>query len=193
MGWESADPQRLSYQEVLDALNAMSELDWKKAEWIAQAMGHRLPGMTAEDLLQEVCTRFLSGERRFPKGHHTLVVLKTAMRSEASNVRKAGRASLIDSSYRTDPAGESEDPRLVAQAVDRRSPEVEEIAKQQLESLSQRCAGDENAELVMMAWADGLRGDAAREATGLSSKDFDAARKRATRMLVEIKSEGKGS
>ncbi len=193
MGWESTDPQRLSYQEVLDAFNAMSEVDWKKAERIAQAIGHRLPGMSSEDLLQEVCTKLLSGDRRFPNGHAPLVVLKTAMRSEAGNVRKSGRASPIDSSYRSDPTEESDDPRPVARAIDRRSPEVEEIAKQQLESLSQRCAGDDNAELVMMAWADGLRGEAAREATGLSSKDFDAARKRATRMPVEIESEGKGS
>jgi DNA-directed RNA polymerase specialized sigma24 family protein len=193
MGWESADPQRLSYQEVLDALNALSEPDWKRAEGIAQGMGHRLPGMTADDLLQEVCTQLLSGERRFPKGHHPLVVLKTAMRSEASNARKAGRANPVDSSYRIDPPEESEDTRPVAPAIDRRTPEAEELAKQQLESVNQRCAGDDNAELVMMAWADGLRGKEAEAATGLSAKDFDAARKRATRMLVEIKSEGKGS
>jgi DNA-directed RNA polymerase specialized sigma24 family protein len=193
MGFESTDSQRLSYVEVLEALNAMSDPDWKRAESIARGFAHRLPGMSSEDLLQEVCTQLLSGNRRFPKGHHTLVVLKTAMRSEASNVRKASRASPMEGSYRVESTAAGDDRRPVAQAVDRRTPEVEELARQQLESLSQRCAGDENAELVMMAWADGLRGKEAQAATGLKPKDFDSARKRLSRMLVANESEGQGS
>ena len=193
MGWETQDPQRLSYQEVLDALTEMSEPDWRRGEAIAGLMSHRLPGMTGEDLLQEVCTQLLGGRRRFPRGHVTLVVLKTAMRSEAGNVRKARRASPIDPHYRVDVAEESDDPRPQADAADRRTPEVELLAREQLEGLSQMCCGDADAELVVMAWADGLRGAEAREATGLSAKDFDAARKRAARRLTESESMRGGS
>src|SRR5258708_18861410 len=111
MGWEKRDLERLTYREVHDALTQMSEADWKRAERIAQFLGHRLPGMTAEDLLQEVCTQLLGGQRRFPRGHATLVVLKTAMRSQASNARKAGPSSPIDPRYRVDEAEESDDNR----------------------------------------------------------------------------------
>lgn len=193
MGWETQDPQRLSYQEVLNALTQMSDANWKRAEAIARPMSHRLPGMTWEDLLQEVCTQLLSGRRRFPRGPAALVVLKTAMRSVASNVRKSGRASPIDIQYRVDTAEDPDDPRLRADAEDRRTPEMELLAREQLDGLSQWFAEDPEAELVVMAWADGLRGAEARVATGLSAKGFDAARRRAARKLLEIKSIGGGS
>jgi DNA-directed RNA polymerase specialized sigma24 family protein len=130
--------------------------------------------MRGEDLLQEIWTQFLSGERRFPRDVPTLVVLKTAMRSEASNVRKSGRASPVDAGY----AIEQVD------APDRRTPEAELLARQELDALIACCSGDPDVELVVMAWIDGLKGEAARQTTGLSEMAFDAARKRATRKLA---------
>ena len=120
MAWDSKDPGRLTYQEVRDALSQMAEADMRRAERIADFLSHRLPGMSAEDLLQEVYTQLLSGDRRFPRGVPALVVLKTAMRSEASNVRKAGRASPVDSLYQPE----------AVDAPERRSPEVEHLARE---------------------------------------------------------------
>ena len=42
----------------------------------------------------------------------------------------------------------------------------------------------------VLAWADGLRGVEAQEATGLAGKTFDAARKRATRKLAGFEQRG---
>jgi hypothetical protein len=174
MGWDSKDPGRLNFQEVRDALSQMGEVDMRRAERIAGFLGQRLPGMSAGDLLQEVYTQLLSGDRRFPRDVPALVVLKTAMRSEASNVRKAGRASPIDGLY----------PLETVNAPDRRTPEVEHVARDELAALVASCSGDPHVELVVMAWTDGLKGEAAREATGLGDMAFDAARKRATRKLA---------
>jgi DNA-directed RNA polymerase specialized sigma24 family protein len=182
MGWDSQDPGRLTYQEVRDSLSQMNEVDMRRAERIADFLGHGLPGMRGEDLLQEVYTQFLSGDRRFPRDVPCLVVLKTAMRSEASNVRKCGRASPIDPRYETEP-----------DAPDRRTPEAELLAHQELAALIATCSGDPDAELVVMAWIDGLKGEAARETTGLGEMAFDAARKRATRKLAGFERSREGS
>jgi len=184
MGWDSKDPGRLTYQEVRDALSRMSEVDMRRAERIAAFLSQRLPGMNAEDLLQEIYTQLLSGDRRFPRDVPALVVLKTAMRSEASNVRKAGRASPIDPRYRDEPE---------ADAPDRRTPEVEHIAREELSILVASCSGDAQVELVVMAWTDGLKGEEARKATGLDEMVFDAARKRATRKLAGFERAREGS
>ena len=55
------------------------------------------------------------------------------------------------------------------------------------------CSGDAVVELVVMAWTDGLKGEAAREVTGLSVMAFDAARKRATRKLAGFERAREGS
>jgi DNA-directed RNA polymerase specialized sigma24 family protein len=183
MAWDSKDPGRLTYQEVRDALSQMSEVDLRRAERIASFLSQRLPGMNADDLLQEVYIQLLSGDRRFPRDVPALVVLKTAMRSEASNVRKAGRASPVDPLYQL----ESVD------APERRSPEVEFLAREELEAVLASCSGDPQVELVVLAWTDGLKGEAAREITGLDEMAFDAARKRATRKLAGFERAREGS
>ena len=180
MGWNSGDPGRLNHQEVQDSLAQLSEADLRRAERIAGFLAHGLTGIEGEDLLQEVYIKLLSGDRRFPRGVRTLHVLKSAMESEASNARKGRRASPID-------------PRLQladVDSADRRSPEVELLARQQFESLLATCSGDPDAELVMLVWADGLCGAEACAATGLGAKEFDAARKRATRKLAGFEVQG---
>jgi len=184
MGWDSQDPGRLGYQGVRESLAQLSEADMRRAERIADFLAHRLPGMRGEDLLQEIYTQFLSGDRRFPRDVPALVVLKTAMRSEASNVRKAGRASPVDPRYQIE---------LVEDPVDRRTPEVEILAREELAALLASCSGDPDVELVVMAWIDGLKGEAARVSTGLDEMVFDAARKRATRKLAGFERAGEGS
>jgi hypothetical protein len=171
----------------------MGEVDMRRAERIADFLGHGLPGMRGADLLQEIYTQLLSGDRRFPRDVPALVVLKTAMRSEASNVRKAGRASPVDPRYQIGPVDDSMKATLHADAPDRRTPEVELLARDELAALMAACSGDPDVELVVVAWTDGLKGEAAREATGLSAMAFDAARKRATRKLAGFERAREGS
>lgn len=181
MAWDASDPGRLNFQEVQDCLAQMREADLLRAERIAVFLARGLNGLNGEDLLHEVYVKLLSGERRFPRGVHTVKVLKSAMESEASNARKSGRASPIDLRFRVEDG---------ADGADRRSPEVEFLAREQFKVLIATCSGDPAAELVVMAWADGLKGADAQQATGLGMKDFDAARKRATRKLAGFEPSG---
>ena len=187
MGWSSGDPGRLNFQEVQNSLAQMSDADLRRAERIAGFLAHGLPGINGEDLLQEVYIKLLSGDRRFPRDVHTVKVLKSAMESEASNARKGRRASPMDLRFQV---GGPEGSAFRADAADRRTPEAEISAHQQLAALVAICSGDPDAELVVMVWADGLTGAEAREATGLGEKAFDAARKRATRKLAGFEAQG---
>lgn len=173
MAWSSGDPERLNFREVQDCLGQMSDADLRRAERIADFLARGLVGLTGEDLLQEACVKLLSGERRFPRDVYPLKVLKSAMHSEASNARKSARSSPIDVRVPVPDA-----------SPDRRSPEVELLANEQFRALIATCSGDPDAELVVLAWADGLKGAQAQEATGLAARTFDAARKRATRKLA---------
>ena len=173
MAWSSGDPGRLNFQEVQDALAQMSDADLRRAERIADFLARGLIGHRGEDLLQEAYVKLLSGERRFPREVHPLKVLKSVMHSEASNARKSARASPIDARV---PVPED--------SGDRRSPEVALLAMEQFRALLATCAGDPDAERVVLAWADGLKGAEAQQATGLADRTFDAARKRATRKLA---------
>ena len=193
MAWNSGDPERLTFQEVQNALALLSDADLKRAERIADFLARGLPGMKGEDLLHEVYVKLLSGERRFPRNVHPVKVLKSAMHSEASNARKGARASPIDPRVQIVTASQSEDSGPRVDGADRRSPEVELLASEQFTALIATCAGDPDAELVIMAWADGLKGADAQEATGLCAKAFDAARKRATRKLAGFQSPGAAS
>jgi len=179
VAWNSGDPGRLNFQEVQDCLAQMSDADLRRAERIADFLARGLSGLKGEDLLQEAYVKLLSGERRFPRDVYPLKVLKSAMHSEASNARKGARSSPIDVRV-----------AVPEDSADRRSPEVALIASEQFQALIATCSGDPDAELVVMAWADGLKGAEAQEATGLADKTFDAARKRATRKLAGFEPAG---
>jgi DNA-directed RNA polymerase specialized sigma24 family protein len=174
VAWSSGDPGRLNFQEVQDALAQLSEADLRRAERIADFLARGLRESKGEDLLHEVYVKLLSGERRFPRDVHPLKVLKSAMHSEASNARKGARTSPIDHRVPID----------TLDGADRRSPEVELLAGEQFRALLATCREDPDAQLVVLAWADGLKGADAQQATGLQAKAFDAARKRATRKLA---------
>src|ERR1700730_2854799 len=103
------DPDRLSASEVRETLQNMDPADWARAEGIARLMARGLRGMTSEDLLDEVCVLLLGGERRFPGSVHPLVVLKTAMRSEADNARKSAWVRRIDDRLAVEPENDADD------------------------------------------------------------------------------------
>jgi DNA-directed RNA polymerase specialized sigma24 family protein len=197
MARDNQDPDRLSTTEVRSAFDQLTEADWARAERMAGLAARGLSGVTGEDLLHEALVQLMGGDRRFPRSEHPLVVLKTAMRSEASNIRKSAwvrrREDRVAVEPEVDPdrADSPEDARRIAQkAVDFRTPEDEAIAKEHIDALDASLAEDPDAELVALAWADGLRGDAAIKATGLDAKAYDAARKRLLRKEQAARSRG---
>jgi hypothetical protein len=202
MARDKQDLERLSSTEVRSVLDQLIDnaADWKRAERMADFAARGLPGVTGKDLLHGVIVQLLSGQRRFPRGKHPSVVLKTAMRSEASNIWKSAWVRRRDDRRAVEPEIDADgtdtpdDVRRVAKnAVDFRTPEDEAIAKEHLGALDASLADDPDAELVAFAWADGLRGEAATKATGLDAKAYDAARKRLLRKEDAAQSRGEKS
>lgn len=173
----------LTRAEIDAVLVEMSAADWKRAERMSAFAARGVPGKTGEDLLQETIEQLLAGRRRFPRGLHPLVVLKTTMRSNASNARVAERRGPIREKVPVAGHALEQDVKGV-EGADRRTPEVDLAAKEMLDAIAKDLETDEAASLVGMAWLDGLRGAEAAAATGLSTKDYDAARKRLLRKLA---------
>jgi DNA-directed RNA polymerase specialized sigma24 family protein len=177
----------LSTQEIESAISAFSPAEWAKADRMAQFFANNLPGMTGEDLLQEAMVKFLAGERVWPTDLPSLIVLKNAMRSIASNERK--KYLSVDANIQIgapESGAELEDTREFIETTSDITPLDILDGQRQLEAAYAQVAGDEDAELVLMAWADSMRGKEAAEAVGLDAKRYDAARNRLIRKLAPL-------
>lgn len=181
-----ASESSLSRDQVKAVLEAFSPADWRRARHIATAVGAGLTGWTPDDLLQEAMSALLAGSRVWPAGLHPLVVLKTAMRSIASNARRRDKASPVDETVLLDPFETSDEATPAVQGTALVTPEDETSGKQQIAAVYAAVAGDEDLELLVMAWADRLRGEDAMAELGWDEKRYDAARKRLMRRLEAV-------
>ncbi|MBU1210026.1 MAG: hypothetical protein KJ587_01990 [Alphaproteobacteria bacterium] len=148
-----------------------------------------LADWTGESLLSEALAKLLAGERVWRRGVSALKTLKNVLHSLASNDRKKQTSAPIDRFATVDVgAGGTEDedhmPGVIA--VDDRSPESIVDGRSQLVAIEKLVADDEDAQMVLMAWSEGIRGKAAAEDLGFDMKRYDAARKRLERKLEPI-------
>lgn len=195
----SDDPDRLTPAEVDAALRQLcdSPADYARARNLARLRAAGLDDCSPEDLLQETMVSLLLGNRRWPRGVPTLVVLKTAMHGVASNSRKRSVGGAIDRQVTvetTEGDGEAETATAVktVTAVENATPLEVANSKSELEAIMRSVAGDEEIELVLLAWADGLRGKEAAKELGFEMKTYEAARKRLTRKLESIEAKRNG-
>lgn len=179
--------ERLSRAEVEATLKGLGSADWARATSIATAFCGGLTGWTPDDLLQDALCSLLDETRIWRPGLHPLVVLKTAMRSIASNARKHNDVSPVDENVVVDPFEADEDDKTpVAHGKVTITPEDELSGKQQMAALYAKLGGDEDLELLALTWADSLRGADARDALGWDEKMYDAARNRLLRRLKAL-------
>ena len=182
--------ERLTADEIEVAVRALaaSPADWSRLETIAAVLSSGVSELTGDDLLQEALTRFLEGRRRWPVNVPPVVVVKNAMHSIASDARKRAEFGLIDEAVALAdgaPTDES-DARPQVQGKVTITPEDELSGKEQLVAIYAHVAGDEDLEMLVMAWADGLRGDDAAQTLGWDKKKYEAARKRLERRLKAL-------
>lgn len=179
----------LSLAEVDAALRALPPADWERALRLARFRAGGLADWTGESLLSEALAKLLAGERVWRRGVSALKTLKNVLHSLASNDRKKQTGAPIDRFATVDVgAGGTEDedhmPGVIA--VDDRSPESIVDGRSQLVAIEKLVADDEDAQMVLMAWSEGIRGKAAAEDLGFDMKRYDAARKRLERKLEPI-------
>lgn len=181
----------LSPADIEASLRQFTPADWKRAENIATATCSGLVGWTPADLLQEAMTKLLEGTRTCPVGVHPLVMLKTAMRSIASNIRKHDKASPFDDSIALAhfDTSDQEESRASVHGDAVSKPDKTAAAREALAVIEELVADDEDLGLLVVAWADGLRGEDATDALGWDKKKYEAARKRLTRRLSTLAAE----
>ena len=178
---------RLTKAEVEAALDAFQPADWQRSKIIASILCAGVTGWTADDLLQEALCKLLGRERVWPRDIHPLVVLKAVMHSIASNTRKHNEASPIDTHVAVDPfEPDVDDTTPVAHGKVAVTPEDEASGKQQIAALYAALGGDEEMELLVVVWADGIRGLEARNELGWDEKKYDAVRNRLLRRLGAV-------
>lgn len=177
----------LTPDQIGEILSGLSAADWQRARAIAGSLCGGVSGWNADDLLQEAMTKFLAGERVWPVGVHTMVVLKNAMHSIASNARKRNKVSPIDDSVEVD-SFETDDEKKGSTALSTTgiTPEEVESGKQQIAALYAALAGDDDLHMLAIAWGEGLRGEEACKELGWDAKKYDAERKRLTRRLEKL-------
>lgn len=177
----------LSRQEIEDLLTNFSPADWKRAKVIAATFSGGLTGWSPEDLLQEALTKLMEGKRVWHANLHPLVVLKSVMHSISSNIRNRIETGPIDEGIVLDPTAELEyDVTPTAHGIVSTTPEDIASGKQQLAEIYAALAGDEEIELLAMAWSDGIRGQDAIVELDWEKKKHDAARKRLLRRLEAL-------
>lgn len=190
---------RLPLGEVRRILDEMDGVQWKQAEHLARVAARGVVGMEGEDLLLEACTVLLEGKRRYPPGEHPLVVLKTLMRSLASNARRSPWAKGLNPNVSMEPEPCQDDQEesgtrtLADGAINSVTPENEIFDKEQLEAVLALHGGDAEEEAVLVAWALGMRGTEAMEMAGLDAKAYDAVRNRLRRKLAPFMPKGRKS
>lgn len=190
--YDSLEPneayERLSAEDIDIEIRALldSAANFSRLRSIASALSAGITGLTGADLLNETIVRFYEGRRTWPRGIHPLVVLKSAMHSIASDMRKHDALSPVDEGIAlaiADVDQSTTDIRPQVHGVSTVKPEDVLSGKEQLAMVYAAVAGDEEMELLVMVWADGLRGDAAAKELEWDKSKYEAARKRLTRRL----------
>jgi DNA-directed RNA polymerase specialized sigma24 family protein len=189
---EPEPPKHLQRAEVDAALNSLVQDSGAMARVLklARIIAHGLPAMGAEDLLQQAMMLVVAGRRKWPRGLSTLLMLKGVMRSVAYRIRRKPNYVLAeDLGYPSEDDSEIESSPL-AEGV---SPEADSARAVQGESeliaVQKAVKGEETLELLVEALAEGLTGKGIAQELGWDQKQYDAARKRLSRRLAELKTD----
>lgn len=188
-----SNPPGLGRQQVEAALVAMSDADWRRVEFIASSLSHGYTGLEPEDLIQEAQTKLLEGVRVWRTELPAVVVLENVMASIASNARKRVKDGPIDAMVEVDPLEMGEEGANVGQQVFSRNdstPESEAAAREQIAALDRLVADQPELQDLIAAWAMGLKGKEAWDSLGWIKDEYEANRKKLTRRLEKLSSDG---
>ena len=141
-------------------------------------------GLGKGDLVHEAVCLALTGLRNCPRHVPFMAFLVMTMKSIASHAREKHRREVVSDDP---PAAASAD----SDAAVAPSPEDMLDAASVLGEIYAHFENDEEATLVLMGWAEGLRGKALREQTGLDQAALDYAAKRIRAGARKLYSDGR--
>lgn len=167
---------------VSRALAGLSETDLLRLQALARLRGRALPqGLGWSDLLHEALARALDGSRQWPPGVPLLAFLAGVMRSICDEIwrRRRREAELV--TFDEDIQGEGRQTVSPAPDQERVLAACEAIA-----AIYRLFAGDGTALRIISGLEGGLSAEDIRTAHGLSSQEYDSARRRMRRALHRV-------
>ena len=171
-----ADQRILRPAETALALKLITRMDFLRLKAIARLHARGLPADVCwDDLLQEAFTRVIVGTRRKPAGVGMVAFIAGIMRSLRSEHRRRARGGLGSGAAMS--IDQLQDP----------SADLEQslMAREQLESIAKRFAGDSVVHGMIQCLAEGLSPAQTCSLLKISKVDYDSARKRLRRTLLK--------
>jgi DNA-directed RNA polymerase specialized sigma24 family protein len=181
---EVSEPEcrHLAPEEVLERLDSLSPEDKRKLKLIEL---RRLSGtdFQAGLLYQEAVCQALLVERRCPRDVSFVAFLAQSMRSIASHRRKELVRQIP--MERDDGAGKRMDLAIAADQLNPEETLIEREAADVVEEIYKLLEGDEEAQLTVLAVADGKKGKSLRDELGIDQARFDYIMKRIRRAAAK--------
>jgi RNA polymerase sigma-70 factor (ECF subfamily) len=169
-----------SATSVARALETLSDVDLLRLRALARLRARALPpGIHWTELLQEAVARALDGSRQWPAGVPFLVFLAGVMRSLCHEILRYRRREATLIAF-----GDTEDEAFSGAACP--APDQERVlaASDAVAAIYRLFAGDAVALRIISGLANGLGADEIRRSHGLSTTEYDTARRRMRRALL---------
>jgi hypothetical protein len=181
---ELSEPEskHLAPEEVLERLDSLSPEDKRRLKLIEL---RRLSGTDFQDglLYHEAVCQAVLGERRCPRETPLVAFLAKSMRSIASHRRtELARQVPITSEDRS---GNLVDLPIAADQLDPERMLIEREAANVVAEIYKLLEGDDEAQLTIMAIADGKKGKELRDELGIDQARFDYIMKRIRRAAAK--------
>jgi DNA-directed RNA polymerase specialized sigma24 family protein len=177
-----SESRHLAPEEVLERLDSLSPEDKRRLKLIEL---RRLSGTDFQEglLYQEAVCQALLGERRCPREVSFVAFLAQSMRSIASHRRKALSRQVPTS--KLDASGNLVDLPIAADQLDPEETLIGREAADVVVEIYKLLEGDDEAQLTIMAIADGKKGKELRDELGIDQARFDYIMKRIRRAVAK--------
>jgi DNA-directed RNA polymerase specialized sigma24 family protein len=189
IGRMSTETEHLAYEEVLQALDSLSDHDKLRLRLLER---RRLvdTDFAEGDLLPAAICQAICGSKKCPRETSFLAFLAMSMQNIAYRRRRRLRSQVPLRGDRLQ--GEPDDDVGIDIKDDRPDPEEsiierqdEEPATEVLADLRALLATDDQAQLVLLGWDDGMKGKALRELVGVDQAELDYIIKRIRRVSAK--------
>ncbi|MDP2374402.1 sigma-70 family RNA polymerase sigma factor [Reyranella sp.] len=139
-------------------------------------------GMSKGDLVHEAICKALLGARQWPRNEPVMACIVMTMKSLASHARDTERSAQEaepEVALMTPPVTPTPDASL-----------AQSDRKAAIEAINAALTGDEEAQLVLLGWADSLRGKPLRDLVGCDQAALDYAIKRVRQKAMILYPDG---
>lgn len=190
VGTKLSDSEFLDASAVAAGLAALSDHDKLKLDAIERHLVGG-SGFRPGELLHEALCRVHLGDRQCPKVVSLMAFLVQTMRSIAGHERqRLAKQVPIDTvpSSRDQSDGRRVTP-TVELATEMLSPEEALLAAEETDIvalIADQFSDDDEAQLLIMAWAEGLKGKDLRDAVGVDQGSLDYIAKRVRRRMAKL-------